>query len=65
VTSVELLSKLDLNILLSNSYFESGIYNHIILSSIYARGANTDLILPTRDTPIFGTISADDAPKSR
>jgi len=61
---VALFPKLDLIALLVDSYFESGIYNHVLLSSISPRAANTDLVLPRSNSTIFGGDSADYGPKS-
>jgi len=55
--------KFDPIILFSDSSLGSGIYNHVLPSSIAQGGGNSDLILPARDTPIFGTDSADYGPK--
>jgi hypothetical protein len=63
--SAELLSKLDLIILLSASSLGSGIYNHVPLSSISPQGANTGIVLTRRSTTIFGSDSADYGPKLR
>ena len=59
-----LFPKLDLIALLVDSSFWSGIYMHGVFSSISFRGVNNDLVLPTRDIPIFGADSADYGPKS-
>jgi len=54
--SGELLSKLDLIILLSASSLGSGIYNHVLVCSVPPRRVNTNLILSTRDTLFPGPI---------
>ena len=57
--SAELLSKSGLIIRLSASSFRSGIYHHAMFCSIPPRRENTDLILPRRNTTIFGSDSVD------
>ncbi len=59
-----MLSKIDLNILLSGSSFESGTYSHVLSSYISRRGANADLIFPRRNTAIFGGDSLGCGPNS-
>ena len=59
-----LFPKLDLIALLVDSSFVSAIYMHGVFSSISFRGVNNDLVLPTRDTPIFKGRSGDYGPKS-
>ena len=61
---VALFPKPDLIALLVDSSFGSGIYMHGVFSSMAYRGVNNDLVLPTRDTPIFKGRSADYGPKS-
>ena len=53
---VKLLCKIDPNIHHFDSYFVSGIYNHVLLLSISPRGTNTALVLPRRNATISWPI---------
>jgi len=51
-----LLCRLDLIILLFDSFLGLSTYNHVSLSSISPRGVNSDLTLPARDMNMFKAI---------
>jgi hypothetical protein len=61
---VALFPKLDLIVLLVDFSVRSGIYMHGDFPSIFFRGVNIDLALPTMGTPLFKGRSGDYGPKS-